>query len=313
MGDSPVEVAARIKNLRKRLAQIGVLEQKVSECSDFCLTAEQCEKLERKAALEAELKLLVSPESTEDAATVNNSSRTTVGPPSAEAQTCDRRRADEVPEGSPRMRAESCRWEDDPVAVEDVAPLKLDGGKGFDVEILENVQPFASATQSCPRMRRLIRATSDLSVDAFETDVVKGVSRKGRWKLTLLVQHASPEVQDDPWGGLLGFIAYKVKDQVQTISIAKLAIVPESRGRGYGHQLVNWCIALGKKLPNIMYLSLTSLPKAIRFYKQMGFKQVDVDLAKLDPCEDDPDFDVVEGQIYMEYRCKGRGGAKKRR
>jgi len=165
-------------------------------------------------------------------------------------------------------------------------------------------------------LSRLLRATSELSREAFETDVLHGVSKKGKWKLTLLVQLEDPlsgPSSNDPWGGLLGFICYKLKPQVQCISIAKLAVVPEHRGMGHGHKIVQWMIAFARKQPNITYLSLTSLPKAIKFYKQIGFRQVDVDLSKFDAAPQDEEFDYVDGQVYMEYRCKGRSGQKKRR
>lgn len=317
MAESQADVASRAKNLRKRLSQIVALEEKVATCPDFCLTEEQNTKLERKAELEAELQLLfptaMEPTVVQAVVPADKPRGDAEVAPATPKHTFRHPTEEDVMVGSPRARAESCRWEDDPVAVEDVAPPKFESVKEIELEILENIQPFATASQACTHMRRLVRATSDLSVACFETDVIKGVSRKGRWKLTLLARKDSPHNQDDPWGGLLGFIAYKVKPLVQSISIAKLAVVPESRGRGHGHKLTNWCIAMGKKLPNIVYLSLTSLPKAIRFYKQIGFKQVDVDLAKLDPMgeDDDADWDVVQGQIYMEYRCKGRGGQRK--
>merc|ERR1712118_212395 len=108
-----------------------------------------------------------------------------------------------------------------------------------------------------------------------------GITRKAKWKLTLLALPRDAASHCDPWGGLLGFMAYILKPSVQCVSIAKIAIVPERRGHGYGNKLVQWCIGMAKKHSNIMYLSLTSLPLAIRFYERIGFRKVDVDLSKL--------------------------------
>jgi len=220
-------------------------------------------------------------------------------------------------EGMTFKRMLSHRWEDDPVAVEDIAPptpstSSTAGKQGKyameDMEMLEAIQPFAPATQASERLRGLVKATTDLSMEAFGTDVLEKVSRKGKWKLTLLARHST----EGAWCGLLGFMAYKSNGEVQSISIAKLAVVPEERGQGHGHRLVNWSITMAKKQPNIMYLSLTSLPAAVRFYKQMGFRAVEVDLAKLTP-EPDEDEEYIEDQVYMEYACKkGRSAGKRR-
>jgi len=216
---------------------------------------------------------------------------------------------------SPRCRSSSVRWEDDPVAVEDIA-LTPNEAPEVGAEILENVQPFSAKTGACARLRKLVRMTSQLSTEVFETDVLAGVTRRKKWRLTLLAraEGSARDWEGDPWGGLLGFLAYKLKPLVHSVSIAKLAVVPEHRGKGHGRKLVQWCIAMARKQPGIMYLSLTSLPKAVRFYKQIGFRQLDVDLSKID-CEsdDDDEYDYVEGQVYMEYRCRGRGPAGNKR
>mmetsp|Transcript_98131 Transcript_98131/g.282104 ORF Transcript_98131/g.282104 Transcript_98131/m.282104 type:complete len:337 (+) Transcript_98131:112-1122(+) len=328
---------AKVRNLRKKLAQISLLEDKAAEGVE--LSPEQSEKVERKEELELELGQLLDGDldradsATTTAAsdeqplvTISEASPLSSQPPSdselgvpedglrggAGAGGDGDEVEAEVPPTRPRLP--SNRWEDDPLAVEDVAPAsEAKNSKAVESEILEAVQPFAPATQADSYLRRLIRATSDLSKEAFESDVLDGVSRKGKWKLTLLSLPRGSFPDDDPWGGLLGFIAYKLKPAVQCVSIAKLAVVPEHRGKGHGHKLVQWCIAMAKKQQNIIYLSLTSLPQAVRFYKQIGFRPVDVDLTKLDPGGIEDDYDYVAGQVYMEYRCKGRAGGKRHR
>lgn len=326
------KVDARVRNLRKRLAQIVALEERQRSGED--LSSEQRAKLARKPEVEEELQRLLegseapsprsaeAPPSSAPPSIARPPPQLPLLPPCLDEDDLDPGPCLGLPGavGSPLLaapalqRQHSGHWEDDPLAVEDIAPAPLVDGhvQHFEAEILEAVQPFTSANRACARMRRLVRATSVLSLEAFDSDVLEGVSRKGKWKLTLLAMPDGPVAERDPWGGLLGFIAYKVKAQVQCVSIAKLAVVPEQRGRGHGHTLVQWLIDMARKQRNILYLSLSSLPAAIRFYKHLGFRQVDVDLAKLDTSAEDGE-EYIEGQVYMEYRCRHRAcGGKKR-
>merc|ERR1719262_2209786 len=119
------------------------------------------------------------------------------------------------------------------------------------------------------------------------------VSRKARWKLTLLVRTQSAEVpfpsfaleevEEEP--PLIGFVVYRLKPEQQAFAIAKIAVVPEHRGQGHGGRLMDWCMRVAKKQPDINFITLSSLPEAIRFYKKLGFKEVQVSL-KQDPDEE---------------------------
>jgi len=200
--------------------------------------------------------------------------------------------------GSPSMR-----WRDDPVSVEDVFPTpKASRQPAF--EILEGLQPFSAAVQGSERLRSIMRAVSDLSHDAFEEDAQDMVTRKARWKMTLLVcPEGSEELSgfslDGPPMPLIGFLVYRLRPELQCLSIAKLAITPEHRRQGHGCRLIEWCVRLAKKQPNVAYIALSSLPEAVRFYQRMGFRKFDIRIAQ------DQD-DLVEGQVYMEKQIKGR-------
>jgi len=321
---------ARARNLRKKLSQIAALEDRCRSGED--LSAEQRSKVARRAEVEEELRRVLEsgvgpPEVLEskrlDAAALEAQQLDLPPPPTATLE------PPRLPAARPRApssdasgallcgppvlrRQHSGHWEDDPIAVEDIAPPHSPHHAPLaEAEILQELQPFAAATRASARMQRLVRATSELSREAFSSDVLEGVSRKGKWKLTLLALPDTAEAEADPWGGLLGFIAYKVKTQVHCISIAKLAVVPEQRGRGHGHKLVHWLIDMAKHRRDIMFVSLSSLPAAVRFYKHIGFRQIDVDLSKLDTSADD-DEEFIEGQVYMEYRCRGRVCTKRR-
>lgn len=302
----------RVRSLRKKLSQIQSLEDMLA-CGTLKrgdLSTDQAAKISRKQELVEELETLCpsSMGCDEPHRKVNDPVNLENAIPSLEAT------SEGLVATVPRPRLHSERWEDDPVAVEDVAPVAEAISANTPVvstEILEAFQPFGPATRADPYLRKLVHAVSELSMEAFETNVLEGVTRKAKWRLALLVQPREQVLAEEPWGGLVGFIACMCVPHVRCVSIAKVAVVPEHRGKGHGHKLMQWCINMAKKQPDMDYISLTSLPTAVRFYKQIGFRQGDVDLSKLDTSIDD-DRDFVEGQIYMEYRCRGRGRCKNR-
>lgn len=217
----------------------------------------------------------------------------------------------EEPSVPGRSRTRSVRWVEDPAAVEDVTPTTPQAQeKAPQCEILEDIVPFAASTQADPFLVGLIRAAKTLSLEAFEGDVLEGISRKGKWKLTLLAQRRHEVREDDPWNGLLGFLSYSYKRHMDCMSIAKVAVVPESRGCGLGLKIVQWAIGMARKQQGIKFVSLSSLPAAVKFYKKIGFKQVQVDFNK---CENDleEDENYVEGQVYMELFVRNKGGKRR--
>jgi len=136
---------AKVRNLRKKLAQISLLEDKAAEGVE--LSPEQSEKVERKEELELELGQLLDGDldradsATTTAAsdeqplvTISEASPLSSQPPSdselgvpedglrggAGAGGDGDEVEAEVPPTRPRLP--SNRWEDDPLAVEDVAP-----------------------------------------------------------------------------------------------------------------------------------------------------------------------------------------------
>lgn len=107
---------------------------------------------------------------------------------------------------------------------------------------------------------------------------------------------------------LIAFIVYRIRPELSSFSIAKVAVVPEHRGKGHGGHLMDWAKAQAKKQKEINYISLSSLPAAVRFYNKIGFKAVDVQALR-DDCGDNEE--LVEGQVYMEFQVR-KGGRKKR-
>merc|ERR1711913_166942 len=95
-------------------------------------------------------------------------------------------------------------------------------------------------------------------------DALHMVTRKSRWKLVLLVRtectknnqtknintshipplsldgHGTDDEEDADLPPLIGFIIYRLRPELQALAVAKIAIVPEHRGKGHGGRLVDW-------------------------------------------------------------------------
>lgn len=225
------------------------------------------------------------------------------------------------------LRSPSARWEDDPISVEDIAPTPK-APKEPPFQFIENIQPFAIATQSSEFLKGVMQEVRLLSNDAFEEDALSMVSRKSGWRMTLLTRPegfqdtSSTRLEgfcldgddgDGPCPSLIGFLVYRLRPDLDCVSIAKLAIVPEHRQQGHGRRLIEWCIKSAKKQNNVAFVSLSSLPEAVKFYQHIGFRPENVKIEDTARAQCGPDEGLVEGQVYMEYRIKGRSKAKKGR
>jgi len=213
-------------------------------------------------------------------------------------------------------RTPSMRWHEDPVAVEDVVCPASPSPKEPQVQIIENFQVHDANSRSSVRAKNLIAQVRQLSYDAFGEDAFEMVTKKGKWKITLLaLPPDSPthfSLQDNANYPLIGFIVYRLRPDLQSLAIAKLAIVPEHRRKGHGVRLINWCINLARKQPNLKFISLSSLPEAVQFYTRLGFRQHTVKFTQ-NSSDCGPDEELVEGQVYMEKPIKGGRGARAKR
>lgn len=171
-------------------------------------------------------------------------------------------------------------------------------GDGLQWELLEAVQPFSESIQASRRLKHLMGTASRLSLDVFGDDALATVTRKAKWQLNIIA------CLDDDWPTLLGFIVYRLRPELQCLSIAKMAVVPEHRRKGYGARLIESCVNLSQRRPEICFLALSSLPEAVTFYQRLGFRRREVQGPLMRE-------DVVEGQVYMEKSVKGRAGRRK--
>jgi len=183
-------------------------------------------------------------------------------------------------------------------------------------EFVENLQPLSAAVQRSAWLRGLVKEVLELSLDAFEENTLEMVTKRARWKLTLIVRSGGPsksEAQEVlgvvvPVPALIGFVIYRLRPELESVSIAKLAVMPEFRRQGHGCRLVEWCVHLARRAPGISRIALSSLPEAVCFYQRLGFRKYDVNLDQ--SCG--PNEDLVEGQVYMEKSVRGGRGARRR-
>jgi len=212
------------------------------------------------------------------------------------------------PRPGPRPRTVSSMsaksWYEDGAAVEDLGPAEGVAMKPMDVakecpEILADIKPHTKEARTDPVLVSLLAQVRQLSEDCFHEDCLGGCSKRGGWRITLLVSHL-------PVGAgavLLGFIVYRLKSDLHILSVAKLAVAEACRRRGYGRQLVLWAVHHVKQMPDIWRIGLASLAESVPFYQHIGFRRIHVITSK---SEEDSLF---PGQVYMELRMrKGRCG-----
>jgi len=192
-------------------------------------------------------------------------------------------------------------WFEDGVAVEDAVPpdkalVKEAALTTEEPVILADVKPFSEQSRSDPAMVALLEQVRVLSEDCFDDDCLKGCSKRGGWKLTLLASR----LETGPGAMLLAFLVYRLKPDQECLSVSKLAVPEDHRRLGYGQKLISWSIQHAKGLQDISRVGLSSLAAAVKFYQRLGFKKL-FDLTPKD-CQDDEEY--FPGQVYMEFRIK---------
>ncbi len=81
-------------------------------------------------------------------------------------------------------------------------------------------------------------------------------------------------------GGVQGTCAV-IRHDAETFELAKMAVAPAARGRGYGDRLVEAAIAFvrGSGARRLMLVSNTRLAPALTLYRKHGFRDVPLDPA----------------------------------
>lgn len=142
-------------------------------------------------------------------------------------------------------------------------------------------------------MEGLINQLRELSQLVFDEDCLTGVTKKSHWKLSILATN--------DFSTLCGFAVTKITNGA--LSIAKIAVPVEFRGLGFGKLLMEDAIKNAKKQGDVYEVCLSSLSTAVTFYQRLGFKAYTGVKVKTD-------FEVVEGQVYMVKKLRGRPRGK---
>ena len=81
-------------------------------------------------------------------------------------------------------------------------------------------------------------------------------------------------------GGIRGTCAV-IRHDAETLELAKMAVDPAARGRGYGDRLMETAIAFARDAGarRLMLLSNTRLAPALTLYRKHGFRDVPLDPA----------------------------------
>ena len=100
-------------------------------------------------------------------------------------------------------------------------------------------------------------------------------------------------------GKILGTCAM-LRHSADEYEIAKMAVAPKARGRGFGDLLMHACIAfaLEREAHRVIIVSNTVLEPAIRLYRKHGFVQV--------PLARDPRYERANIRLEMELQPRAR-------
>eukprot|EP00747_Dinoflagellata_sp_TGD_P180863 gnl/TRDRNA2_/TRDRNA2_34026_c0_seq1.p1 gnl/TRDRNA2_/TRDRNA2_34026_c0~~gnl/TRDRNA2_/TRDRNA2_34026_c0_seq1.p1 ORF type:complete len:331 (+),score=62.77 gnl/TRDRNA2_/TRDRNA2_34026_c0_seq1:56-1048(+) len=298
--DSNANREKRVRQLRKKLLQISRLKEKDEDLLD----ADALQKIASEPGLLEELAALER--GSHDAGTPVPAS----SPQHSPSKPCS------SPPCSPSLRGRcystmsTKSWFDDAeaaVAIEDLGPpdplvLEAASEAGEDLQeepqILADLKPHTKEVRDDPATASLVEQTRVLSNECFEENCLDGCSKRGGWRITLLVSGLNAGAD----ARLLGFIVFRLKPALGCVSVAKIAVPEVYRRRGYGRRLVQWVIDFTKGLSEINCVGLAALPEAVPFYRRLGFKSSHEITAK--DCEEDED--LFPGQIYMELKWKIR-------
>jgi len=131
---------------------------------------------------------------------------------------------------------------------------------------------------------------SALSREAFGADEDAMRTRKAEHVAALLIE-----------GEVVSYASYSVRRDLLSLSVSKLAVAVAYRRRGLGRTMLRHLIQMAKCRtrgePPLEVVCLSSLPTSVNFYKACAFHEDHT--VKL-TCSSD----VIEGQVYMEYRLR---------
>jgi ribosomal protein S18 acetylase RimI-like enzyme len=168
-----------------------------------------------------------------------------------------------------------------------------------DFELID-IDPASPEVESSQRLQTLLQAIQELWTEksvGFPGQFASLLSGNRELKLAAMVaidpQSDGKEGRGDA-GSLIGFILYRINREKKYLSIRRLAIAPEYRRQGRAGQLLNWCL----RIPGVCYLTVTSISRAVEFYRAFGFRKVQT---WHEGGTGHPDDEPEGNQAYMEY------------
>lgn len=233
-------------------------------------------------------------------------------PSTLEPQTSDD--DDHVAASEPSLRSlrkrgsrASLKFELSPNAASKVSPVKGDG----DFVFIEDVHLASAEAEDSEQLQSLLCAVGNLWKEVkFGGECFDFMAKDSALKLTILarVEPSSDNPQKGSAGSisLVGFLVYKLHPNKKYLSVRRLAVSPALRRQGRARQLMNWCV----RVPCVNYLALTSIPRALDFYRSFGFRKVDTwHTGGTAHPDDEPTID----EVYMEYRPGAHKGTQRRK
>lgn len=225
-----------------------------------------------------------------------------------------------APQGSPVL---ACQKKDDDciIAVKCPAPVNAEaeattpvvnfelpptGGnkaKAMKAEYMVDVEFSGVEVQASKKLQGLLQSVKELWKEqtvTFGGDCEEFLSKHKDLKMTILAQGDS----------LVGFIMYRLhpkKNVAAHMSISRLAIAPEFRRQGYAGQFMKW----GMRQPGVSFLAVTSLPKALDFYKAFGFRKVET-WHTGGTAQPDEEPELGSNQVYLEFNPSKNNGKKQK-
>jgi len=158
-----------------------------------------------------------------------------------------------------------------------------------------------------PHQRSAAMQVRAISREAFDEDATQ--SARGE-KVALLLMGEE----------VVAYASYLMRPQLGSFNINKFAVSSARRRQGLGRCLLRHLIQVARKPPPktrrftasagksgqpLEVVCLAALPTAISFYTACGFREEpDVKLP------DDEEDELIEGQVYMEYRLRRRRGGR---
>jgi GNAT superfamily N-acetyltransferase len=202
-----------------------------------------------------------------------------------------------------------------------VVPLTVCGSREVETNasVVESVARLSDGkfiedvdvTDASEEIQMLMEAVEALWCDRsvrFGGTCTELLNKNNGYKLTILSQaELVPSQGCQATSALIGFIVYKINAAEKKLSIARVAVLPEFRGHGYGRLFIEWCA----RYPGVSKLALTATARALGFYRAYGFRKV---ATWHQGGTAHPDEEPTDEQVYMEFQCRtGNSKGKKQR